>query len=922
MELFRRSQRFIGLLSAITVLAVISTVVPAAFSQTNEEGTLSFSPNSVKNGEKFTIVLTGGPANTPTKIWVKNNDGMDFQDFGGWNLTDALGSISVERTLNCNAYQTLEPGKSVAVGNRKLTQAVYLEYVGTGKVSKTTVHTKDCTTSSSPPPSTVVPPPGTARCYFYEPYGGVYHFLKYPQPAYYEGSFMTSLIGKEGDPIPVAKATLKWRSVKEVGNSKSETLKDAGYTAVLSSDYSDNAIQKINSVSVPLEGSYDTKISGKDITYKLDLKKDGATVATCSAKAHLVVDWRKQYVAPIPANVSFPGETAYPIFTSKGTSTAAYKFADPIQKITFTQNNWTVYAGQNFKNLFWIANRYGGGPAGRWDISDPWNPGPSEVIGIAQGGSAFVLGKPQPAEHKGPFSSGLWPHPPSMHYGGGVFGDLPSGEGRFAFASGESVDVSWPEPREWHSITPVISAGPNQGLAIGQLIDGRWQEIFTREGSYVIDATANGKFFLITGGGAMGYGTAEKKGILQIFDLTDLTGSTEAPRINPISSQAWQNITDLEIIEVPGIANHFIVARTSTNNITEKPRFYVGEIHAETGRIIRSKSFILDITGVVYSAPWSPSARVFPGSNLNSASVGQSAYVFMNERFTRFGPAGNQPGTLKLAAYKFNPADLTFTRKGDISFEDFPSFGYADGEDAWKLVPVEGGKGYPLLAVLKTSKELTYTNSYNQVVTVPVFFDINMHSLKSFLDSSTPQSLVFKNPDIVFGGEIIKKPFTLGQVITVGPEQTILGRGTYHAFLKPEAGKNNLYLYRKALLFDGRSAGDPVMAYHEFTMDVNDTFWLNGGNNLGSSFRAVASIRVDKVDASAFSPNVQGTNPNPTSTVVTYPNIIYPPTPNPIIPPPLTDDECVQQYRTLCDQITQLQKEICLLAPTLAICKK
>src|SRR4029079_14626625 len=156
---------------------------------------------------------------------------------------------------------------------------------------------------------------------------------------------------------------------------------------------------------------------------------------------------------------------------------------------------------------------------------------------------------------------------------------------------------------------------------------------------------------------------------LKVFNITDLTGSTDAPYKSPVSTQSWQKITGLQIIKVPGVTNHFVIASTSNAAVDEKPILYVGEIDANTGRILKAKSITLDITGIVSGAPWYPISDVLPGSNLQSATVGSSAYVFMNQSFKRFGPLSATPGTLKIAAYKFNPADLSLTSKGDISFE-------------------------------------------------------------------------------------------------------------------------------------------------------------------------------------------------------------------------------------------------------------
>jgi hypothetical protein len=763
------------------------------------------------------------------------------------------------------------------------------------------------------------PPVGSVRCNFYEPGAmNFYQFYDYPQPASYKGAVSTNA---SGDPAtkdansdkPNTDFTLKWTVLVETAPYKNAPVKESdGYTAVLSSNASGNNIQPINNVSVPLTGSYNTTIGTRDIVYTLNVLRGGVVVTSCSVDTTLSVKWIKPYVAPTPANVSFPaGESSYSIQTSRGTSTASFKFASPIKNITFYQNNISTYIGSNFKNIFWIANRYGGGPLGRWDISDPWDPQGPETIGLSQGGSPYVLGKPQPQEHKGPFSGGAWPHPPSMGFNGGTFNDSNTGEGRFIFASGESFDLSWPE-RDLRSISPVISVGAGQGVAIGQLLEEKWQDLFL--GAYTMDASAAGKFFFFGGGGYDG------KTAVRVFDITDLTGSTDRPYLNPVASQPWQNIVELKVISVPGVRNHFLIGRAAnTFPITANPRIYVGEINADTGRIVRSNSFVLPIQGIAYSAPWSPSAKIYPGSNIQGTTLGSNAYIFMNENFTRYGPSPLEPGGLKVAAYKFNPTNLTFARKGDILFKDHPDFTYADSADSWNIVNVENGAAAPLIARIKAAKNNSF-DAAGAPVQTPTVIDIHVHALKSFLESASVQSVVFDKPDVVFPGEIIKKPITLGQVITISPEQVNLGKASYHIFAKAESdGKVNLYLYRGALLFDGRSAGDPVFAYHEYSATGDESYFMNAGQNLGSSFRGVRSMRVDKVDVSFFTgaPTVFPTDPTDP-----FPGGGGPigTTTNPNIPPPPAGGACGGGYSALCDQLDQLKRLVCKLNPSIDFC--
>jgi hypothetical protein len=551
------------------------------------------------------------------------------------------------------------------------------------------------------------------------------------------------------------------------------------------------------------------------------------------------------------SSFSFPaGETTYQITTSKGVLTARFKYAPAIKNIRFGISNISTYLGNHFKNIMWIANRYGGGPAGRWDISDPWNPKGPDVVGIASGGSAFARGT-QPTEHRGPFSSGGWPHPPSLGYGGGTFGELANGAARFVFASGEegAHPPQVPEPR---GITPVLQLEGGSGISIGQLFEDKWEDLFS--GTYAVDATSTGKFFFFGGGGHGGYTGSDNTLSMKIFDVGNLTGSFDYgdTGLKPISSQSWSNLSELKIIEVPGKRNHFLIGR-ATNGIKENPKFYIGEIDADTGHILpNSKQIDLDLQ----TGDTSKNALVYPGSNIKFGSFGGNTYVFMNENFTALQQSGIAPGVLKVAVYKFNPSDLSLTRKGDITLKNFPAFNYANRSDAWDVARTENGTAYPMFTAISTSKTMTYIDSYENSNTIPVLFDFNFYDIKNIINATTPVSIAPAAGDVVIPGTLIQKPMKLGDIVIKGVEKNNSSYDSYHVFIKQEAGKNNLYLYRLANLWDGFGAGDPVFAYdeHEETPELlnRDPLLVQNYNRLSSDFRAITSFRIDKIDVTAF----------------------------------------------------------------------
>lgn len=90
-----------------------------------------------------------------------------------------------------------------------------------------------------------------------------------------------------------------------------------------------------------------------------------------------------------------------------------------------------------------------------------------------------------------------------------------------------------------------------------------------------------------------------------------------------------------------------------------------------------------------------------------------------------------------------------------------------------------------------------------------------------------------------------------------------------------------------------------------------------------NGYVAVA-VQLAAREATAFLYKLNVTPPTVTTPPVTTPPIGTPPVGTPPVtppPPPLTGDECVDAYRELCDEITELKRRLCLLAPTLDICE-
>lgn len=132
---------------ALFLLLFVSLFGNSNTSGQTTTGTLTFSPNTVKDKQTFVTTLVGGPANTDTTIWQDDNDGKGFINYGFWKKTDPFGSIASPATMNCQG-----------LAGKLVTQKVYLEYAS-GGISSTATITKDCRIGSvfEPPTPPTIP---------------------------------------------------------------------------------------------------------------------------------------------------------------------------------------------------------------------------------------------------------------------------------------------------------------------------------------------------------------------------------------------------------------------------------------------------------------------------------------------------------------------------------------------------------------------------------------------------------------------------------------------------------------------------------------------------------------------------------------------------------------------------------------------
>lgn len=143
------------ILSALLVTGAYVLQVKAAETHPSGkpvQGTLrTDNPITVADGENYWFQLGGAPGNTQVRLWADNGDGKGFQDYGIIGTTrpsnsayTLIGELTLQKTLNCNSYEYLEPGKLLSVGNRDLFMKFYVEYVGQNKVSNVSWSMHDC----------------------------------------------------------------------------------------------------------------------------------------------------------------------------------------------------------------------------------------------------------------------------------------------------------------------------------------------------------------------------------------------------------------------------------------------------------------------------------------------------------------------------------------------------------------------------------------------------------------------------------------------------------------------------------------------------------------------------------------------------------------------------------------------------------
>lgn len=144
----------------------VSSSGPGISTTTGPVGVLNFSPNSVSDGESFSIRLSGAdniPANTITRLWIDPENSGSFKNFGAW-LTVGELRAGISRNLSCSSYSSYDPEGLRNIIGKKLNQRIFISYEGLNLGSEISFHIKDCSTGSTPPSGPVGGSTGSSAC--------------------------------------------------------------------------------------------------------------------------------------------------------------------------------------------------------------------------------------------------------------------------------------------------------------------------------------------------------------------------------------------------------------------------------------------------------------------------------------------------------------------------------------------------------------------------------------------------------------------------------------------------------------------------------------------------------------------------------------------------------------------------------------
>ncbi len=594
---------------------------------------------------------------------------------------------------------------------------------------------------------------------------------------------------------------------------------------------------------------------------------------------------------------AFPPSSTYSLTAGTKTLNAVYNYAPPIKDVTTKPSNQgasgiptlRTYLGQANQAIYFDV--FGvPGPAGRWYLGDdPLHPKAPEQDDLTHSSTYGGNGAMPDLCNAGECGS-------HKNVGFDIAEDSSTGEARMFDALGNgginnAVIMSFGAEGSGESFGQVPDLSLDPGFPNGAATSSHPHRY-----AGIADATESGKYFFY---GISQPNTAGISSNVNIVDMTDLSGSApdlgpfvflhssdpgynaamdalnqlvdSADRTNFVARSTpliaavkketdrmlatlkletlprsgtitWGGVDELEVIQVPGKSNHFLLARSGGQT---QPVIHIAEINPDTGKPLRQKATTL---GSPYSDP-----RVgTQGDNIQSATVNGTTYVFMNESQTLISQArydvnlaaGISSSTdYDIGVFRFDPVTLGLTRLGKMTFQGFNNLHYQ-----WQIISSLTGDAYPMLVTPYAPNPNTRNNS--SIKFFPLTRDILVAPstiMQSALSMTDPSE--YHTPTRI--GELVVDSWPI------------------QGFLKNEGGKINMYSYRKAyILSGGRVFSDSAREQSPFPVDEYQ------GNSV--DFHGVTSLRVDQIDVtSLIATGVPVANPTPHAP--TPPSVQQPP---------------------------------------------
>lgn len=533
---------------------------------------------------------------------------------------------------------------------------------------------------------------------------------------------------------------------------------------------------------------------------------------------------------------SFPSAGSYTIQSGSNQLKTDFMYSKTIPGVTMSEaqpgpeGNGYKYpdlqASPHNNYIYWTGQIFclGGQPMGRWDITDPFNPKGPDKIDITRG----------TAGGNGPLSSGFTGcgHSTSGTSGMSV-ADTPSGDARVVVMNGVNSEPS-SSPAANNTGTTLIS-WVNGALTLGQQFiyysgsGGDYNSTFLSQANrqnIVVDSTASGKFFVYLPFSTLTtpitlasyYGKS-----ISVFDASSPSGSMGEPYLDVSGSIPWNNIAQIMVMQLPDQDNHYLLARgISGNTVTMR----MAELDADSGLPVRQKYQNMTASFKDTSSG-EDLARSFGGNlELKYANIGGITYVFAMDSL-----AGNQmtQRDMTVGVYKFDPTALKLTKVSTVTIKNANDFGIDIASDP-------DGSIYPFLT--------NYTYKYGAGAVISDKGTLRFYSVKKMLTSAASSP----DPDFVITEPAVKFPVKIGDLV-----QTLT---PYHAFLKNENGKINMYLYRPSFIHQGeRTFWDSTAEF--LPGAITDRMWWPS--------RGAVGLRVDRIDVTSLSGVSSGSNP-PTDT--------------------------------------------------------